>query len=130
MNNREYKKALKTLHQSTFLRPPEGGRDRLLEQLSDRRAGITVNSAASARKIREFRFVSQFKYALAAMLLIIGLFNTAYLVQGRKNAFEQQEKSLAASRIIDELIIDTPFAEELRHTAKMYIKERGKTDEI
>lgn len=130
MYDREYKKALKILRISTFLRPPEGGRDRLLDQLSDRRAGIVSNSEISALKMWEFRFVSRFKYALVATLLIIGLFNTVYLMSGGTHPLEHRENSLRAYRIIDELIIDTPVVRELNHAATMLIQERGEKDEI
>lgn len=130
MNDCDYKKTLKFLRRGSFLQPPEGARDRLLARLKDRKAAIASNSADSVRKIRELRFLSQFKYALTAALLIIGLFNACYLKTGGDKALERWENSIQAYRSIGELIMDTPIGRELSHAAMMSNRERGETDEI
>jgi hypothetical protein len=124
MHDREYKRALTILRRANFLQPTKNARANLLDRLNDRQAGIVTSSVIPAQRIREFRFVSRFKYALVAMLLIISLFNTGYLITGGTHAFEHRENSLQACRNIGELI------RELRHAALMLTREGGEKDEM
>lgn len=130
MYDREYKKAIKLLRRGSVLKPPKGAKGRLLARLSDRQAGIGSDSALSILKFRESRFVSQFKYALIAALLAIGIINIGYLKAGRAEVSGNWENSIQSYRVIGEFIMDTQIAREFSHAVMMLNRERGETDEI